>query len=101
MGVCARGVREREERASSTDLLTTGLPYGTALAADCGREAAEPERGLVEPPPQSARRELARELGRDLMRSGGSGLSPEFWRDDIDGIGMIRELDDCGVGRKT
>jgi hypothetical protein len=88
MGVCARGVRVREDRASSTDLLTT-------LITDCGREAAE--RGLSDPnPPISARRELAREPDRDSMGSGGGGfrcLSPEFWRDFIDGIGMIRELD--------
>ena len=94
MGVGARGVREREDRASSADLLTTGLPVGVALIADCGREAAE--RGITEPnPPLSVRRD-AREPDRDSMGSGGGGsrcLSPEVWRDLIDGIGMIRELD--------
>ena len=88
MGVCARGVRERKDRTSSTDLLTT-------LIADGGREAAE--WGLTESnPPLSARRELAREPDRDSMGSGGGGsrcLSPELWRDFIDGIGLIRELD--------
>ena len=93
MGVCARGVRERVDRASSTDLLITGLLV--ALIADCGRDAAE--RGLTEPnPPLSARRELAREPDRDSIcsgRGGSRGLSPELWRDFIDGMGMTRELD--------
>ena len=96
LGVCvARGGRERGDRASPTNLLTTGLLFGVAPIADCGREAAE--RGLTEPdPPLSACRELAREPDRDSMGSGGGGsrcLSPEVWRDLIDGIGMIRELD--------
>ena len=86
LGVCvARGGRERGDRASPTD-------FGVALIADCGREAAE--RGLTEPdPPLSGCRELAREPDRDSMGSAGGGLSPEVWRDLIDGIGVIRELD--------
>ena len=83
MGVCPRGVREREDHTSSTDLLTT-------LIADGGREAVE--WGLTEPnPPLSARRELAREPDRDSTDDSGtdsSCSSSELW-------------DSADVGRKT
>jgi len=102
MGVGTRGVREREDRASSTDLLAIGLPYGAAFTADCGREVTE--RGLdgnLGPNPLlSEGRELVREPDRNSVDGGGSSrlLPLELRREVIDCAGMIRELD-RDVGR--
>lgn len=93
--MCARGVREREDRVSSKGLLAIGL-----LRADCGREAGE--WAIVGSNPLlSVRRELAREPDRDSMGGGGGRclLAPGFRKEVTDGIGMIRELDGCDGGR--
>lgn len=90
-----RDVREREDCASSADLL---LAYKVAPIADDGLEAEE--RGLVGPVSLlSVCRELAREADRGSTCRGATGsryLTPELRKEVVDGIGLIRELGDIG-----